>query len=187
MSKYVYNSNRGDYLTPPDFIKQLLKELDRDEFMCDVCCTLDNIPAFFRYKKDGLYLDGNKLGNDDGLKGDWFKLNWCNPPFAKADSFVKKAIFEQHKGNTTYMLIPVRTEMKYWYNGILNNGRPTRRDISIKFLKKGLCFYSPETNAPVQMQKKMKDGTTQSVDGVFKEGLALVVFKGKKSKVVKNG
>lgn len=176
ISKYNYTSQRQDYMTPPEFVLQVMKDYLISVFECDTCCTEFNIPAHVYYKEDGLYHDGVKTSSENGLTGRWFKTNWCNPPFRYADKFVKKAIAEQKKGNTTYMLIPVRTETEYWYNGIYEKGRP-RKDIEVTFLKKGLCFIDPATHKPVQMQKTLKDGSKIFVDGVYKDALALVIFK----------
>lgn len=180
MPKYSFTAKRSDYLTPAWFYEKVLDEAGITMFDCDVCCSIFNIPAHFRYRQDGLYLNsGNKISENDGLKGTWFPVNWCNPPFNIADKFVYKALVEQIKGHTTYMLLPVRTETDYWYNGIYKEGKP-RNDIDVTFLKKGLCFVDPETGKYVQMRKKMPNGKYKMVDGVFKDGLALVVIKGNK-------
>lgn len=175
---YKLTSKRDDYLTPSSFYEKVLNNAGIGIFDCDVCCTVFNIPALYHYKKDGLYSFDEKVNDKDGLSGDWYQYNWCNPPFRIANKFVYKAIEEQKKGCTTYMLIPVRTEMEYWRKGILLDGRACREDIDIIFLKKGLCFLDPDTGKPVQMKQTQKDGSIKYVDGVHKEGLALVIFKG---------
>lgn len=51
----------------------------------------------------------------DGTEIDWGKMNWVNPPFTRRDAmnkhgataFARKAIEEQHKGNTTVYVTPV--------------------------------------------------------------------------------
>ena len=51
----------------------------------------------------------------DGIKIDWGKVNWVNPPFRRADAmndhgptaFVRKAIEEQKKGKTSVIILPV--------------------------------------------------------------------------------
>lgn len=179
MSKYNYDCKRDDYLTPPELILKVLADNGLQQFDCDVCCSQDNIPAAFRYRKDGLYLSsGNCVSLKNGLTGPWFPINWCNPPFKIAREFVKKAIEEQKKGNTTFMLLPVRTETDYWYTLIMQEGKPVRESIEITFLKKGLCFLEPNTGKPVQMKKTKADGSIEYVDGVYKDGLALVIFRG---------
>ncbi|MFA7658786.1 MAG: DNA N-6-adenine-methyltransferase [Candidatus Gastranaerophilaceae bacterium] len=164
--KYNFSKKRNDYMTPPELIDNLLKEIGIDKFDLDVCCSQINIPAFHHC------LDGVK----DGLASHWLKLNWMNPPFDVCDKWVKKAVKEQEKGNTTYSLIPVRTETKFWHDHILFNP-----NVEIRYLRKGLCFIDPETSKPVQMEvTHKKTGEKRLVDGVYKNALAIVVFKGHK-------
>ena len=66
---------------------------------------------------------------------------------------------EQQLGRTSILLIPVRTETKYWHDYILYNP-----DVDIYWLRKGYKFLNPETKEEM---------------GVFKNALALVLFKGK--------
>lgn len=160
MSKYSYDSNSGDYLTPPSLISDLLNELGRDRFDCDVCCSKGNIPASSHFTLDGFYVSGIKLGVVNGLEGGWSPLNWMNPPFNQCAKWIKKAYEEQQNGNTTYSILPVRTETKYWHDYILFNP-----DVEIRWLKKGLKFLAPDTEEEM---------------GVFKNALAVVIFKGKK-------
>ena len=169
MSKYSFTAQRDDYLTPVEIYLSVLKKHNREYFSCDVCCSTDNIPAVFRYTKDGLYHYSERLINNfNGLTGSWFDFNWCNPPFSLCREFVKKAADEQKQDKTTVMLIPARTETVYWADYILENGRATRKNVDVEFLKKGVCFINPDT------RKKMP---------VFKNSLALVTFKGLESRV----
>lgn len=168
--KYNYGAMRDDYLTPHGLIMDVLSEYGVDSFDCDTCCTLDNIHAKFRYRKDGLYLNsGEKVSSSDGLTGTWFPFNWCNPPFSLCKNFVKKAAAEQKKGHTTVMLIPARVETKYWSDYILDKqGGTNRVDVVVRFLRKGLCFWNPDTF------EKMP---------VFKNALAIVTFIGNSPRV----
>jgi hypothetical protein len=52
----------------------------------------------------------------NSLEMTWGKMNYCNPPFRKTDgnihgptAFVRKAICEQAKGNSTVLLIPAQS------------------------------------------------------------------------------
>lgn len=119
----------------------------KKSFDCDVCCSRKNIPAVVYYI-DGII---------DGLIADWFNLNWCNPPYDQCDKWVKKAYEEQQKGHETIMLIPVRTETKYWHDYILFNPY-----VKIHWLRKGYGFINPDTGETC---------------GVFKNALALVHFR----------
>lgn len=162
--KYNFNFEKNDYLTPPELIKKLLKEIGTDKFDLDVCCSKDNIPALHHIYN----------GINDGLLCDWQKLNWLNPPFDTCDKWIKKAWQEQQKGNTTYSILPARTETKYWHDYILD-----KPNVEVRFLRKGLCFYDPQTDKPVQMKvTNPKTGEKKSVDGVFKNPLAIVIWHG---------
>lgn len=153
MSKYNFEQQRSDYETPPELYKMALELAGADEFDLDVCCSRANIPAKFHY------IDGFA----DGLKWDWGRLNWCNPPYDQCSKWIKKAYEEQQKGNETLMLIPARTETKYWHDYILDeNGGCNRENVEVKFLRKGYSFINPDTGKNC---------------GVFKNALVLVYFK----------
>jgi hypothetical protein len=150
-------------MTPPEVYLPLLKKFNVSEFDLDVCCSVKNIKA----KKHFIH------GVNDGLKEDWERLNWMNPPFTTCEHWVIKAAAEQKKGNTTVAILPVRTESKFWQDHILN-----RRSVNVKFLiknkKDGVTFIDPATGDYVRNEDGEK--------GLFKNALAIVIFKG-----VKNG
>lgn len=146
-AKYNYTFDKNNYLTPPELVQEGLEMARINIFDCDVCCTLKNIPAIKHF------INGQK----DGLKENWHLYNWCNPPFDECNKWIKKAYEEQKKGNSTVMLIPVRTETKYWHDYILFNSK-----VDIKWLRKGYRFINPDTNEPM---------------GIFKNALALVFFR----------
>lgn len=146
MSKYNFEQKRNDYLSPPELVKMALQNKNREFFDLDTCCSYRNIPAI-NYFIDGV---------SDGLKEPWKRFNWCNPPFDVCAKWIKKAYEEQQKGNETVMLIPVRTETKYWHDYILFNS-----NVKIQWLRKGYSFINADNNKPV---------------GIFKNALALVYF-----------
>lgn len=149
MSKYNFEQKRNDYETPPELYRIALKLALAEQFDLDVCCSRKNIPAKHYYIN----------GLSDGLELDWEKLNWCNPPYDECQKWVKKAHDEMLKGNATIMLIPVRTETKYFHDYILWDGR-----VKIYWLRKGYGFINPDTGETC---------------GVFKNALALVYFTSK--------
>jgi site-specific DNA-methyltransferase (adenine-specific) len=167
MGKYDYKSKKNNYLTPKEVIKkifEILKEIgiNNSKFELDTCCSIKNIPAY-KY-----FIDGEK----DGLNEKWEFLNYCNPPYNECEKWVKKAHSEYEKGNTTVLLIPARTETKYWHEYILKEGYATNPDIKVKYLRKGISFINPNNN------QKM---------GVFKNPLAIVIFDGRKKIIDKEG
>ena len=157
MGKYNFEQKRNDYETPPELVKMALDIVDADKFDCDVCASRPNIPARTFYTIDCLFSDcENELLPYDGLTGEWGLLNWCNPPFDECQKWIKKAFEEQQKGSETIMLVPVRTETKYWHDYILFN-----KNVKIYWLRKGYGFINPDTGESC---------------GVFKNALALVHF-----------
>ena len=146
MSKYNFGQKRNDYETPPKLVLTALEMACAKEFDLDVCCSRKNIPAKKHYI----------CGESDGLRNDWENLNWCNPPFDECQKWIKRAYEEQQKGNQTVMLLPVRTETKYWHDYILFNP-----NVEIHWLRKGYGFINPDTGETC---------------GVFKNALALVFF-----------
>ncbi len=149
MSKYNFEQKRNDYETPPELYKKALDYLGIDKFDIDTCCSGPNIPASL-YFREGII---------DGLNSEWWGINWCNPPYDECPKWVKKAYEEQQKGHETFMLIPVRTETKYWHDYILFN-----EGVKIFWLRKGYGFIDPDTGKSC---------------GVFKNALALVYFSSK--------
>lgn len=169
MRNYDYKIGKNDYLTPPWLLSQVLEENELKYFDLDVCCSFPWVSA----KKHYIF------PKYDGLKEPWEKHNWCNPPFSTCEDWVKKAYQEQQKGNITYMLLPVRTETKFWHDFILNNP-----DANIRFLRKtkNLCFYDPNTKEPVKMKiTNKRTGEVKYINGVYKNALAIVIFKGANS------
>lgn len=162
--KYNFEYTKNDYMTPPELYQIALDYFKIDKFSLDTCCTEENIPAQEYYKN----------GEKDGLKEPWMAYSWCNPPFNDSAKWVEKAYKEsKERGCNIAMLIPVRTETKFWHDYILYNP-----DVEIKWLRKCYTFIDPATKKPVQMKKKQKDGTYKLVNGVYKNALALVFFKG---------
>ena len=144
--KYNYTRSKNDYMTPVELLNRALNTKQKELFDLDVCCSRENVPAIHYYK----------YGEKDGLKEPWKKLNWCNPPFDECAKWIKKAYLEQQEGKETVMLIPVRSETRYWHDYILYNPK-----VKIEWLRKGYSFINPETNQPM---------------GIFKNALALVYF-----------
>ena len=185
-TKYNFGSKRNDYMTPPEILDIVFQKIGQHAFSVDTCCTIINIPA------TNHFIDGKT----DGLKMDWKPLvscydwAWCNPPYDTCGAWVKKAFKEQQKGNKSVLLIPARTETKFWHDYIFNeNGKGFKDGIEVHFLRKGTCFIDPATMKKIQMKVTLKDegGSPimdektgepkfKLVDGVYKNPLALVYF-----------
>lgn len=149
MSKYNFGFKENDYKTPKVLYQKALDHWNIDKFDLDTCCTDENIPAISYFK--------NKI--KDGLKEEWryYSYCWCNPPYNECKKWIEKAYKENLLNhNFIVMLIPVRTETKYWHDYILNNPR-----VHIEWLRKGYKFLNRDNEEM----------------GIFKNALALVYFE----------
>jgi hypothetical protein len=80
----------------------------------------------------------------DGVPGftqPWHGCVWCNPPYGRTIGYwVQKAYLESLNGVKTVMLLPARTDTK-WFHDYCVKGR-------IEFLKGRLKFGNAKYNAP---------------------------------------
>lgn len=61
------------------------------------------------------YFDPCPLNSEfNGLEIEWKQKNFVNPPFSKIKEFVDKSIIEFNKGKKVVLLIPARTDTKYY-------------------------------------------------------------------------
>lgn len=71
--------------------------------------------VIYDYFKFYNYFDPCPLNSSfDGLKIDWQDKNFVNPPYSKIKEFVNKSIEEHKKGKFVVLLIPARTDTKYF-------------------------------------------------------------------------
>lgn len=146
MSKYNFEYKENDYKTTPELYKMALDKLDINVFSLDTCCSDKHIPALEHY----MHPDSN------GLLEPWHDNCWCNPPFNNCKQWIEKAYKENKQFHINIaMLLPVRTETKYWHDYILYNP-----NVEIQWLRKGYKFLNNENEEM----------------GVFKNALALVYF-----------
>ena len=77
----------------------------------------------------------------DGLKIEWGGVNFVNPPYSKIKDWCKKAYEEWQKGKTVVMLIPSRTDTRYWHDYIMKASE-------IRFIRGRLKFGDSKNSAP---------------------------------------
>jgi|TARA_R110000782_G_scaffold186073_1_gene276150 phage N-6-adenine-methyltransferase len=127
----MFSSKVQDWATPQDFFDKVNTELG--PFTLDACASEQNAKCnkFFTAK-------------DDGLTQDWYGNNvFVNPPYGRGiDKWIKKAYEESQKSRTrVVMLIPARTDTKYWHDYVM------KADV-IYFVKGRLKFGGSENAAP---------------------------------------
>lgn len=129
-SNLMFSSATDEWFTPIDFYNKLNAEFD---FNLDPCATEINHKCEKYFTKE-----------DDGLLQSWGGHNvFCNPPYGrKIGAWVEKAYKEAKKDNTLIvMLLPARTDTKWFHNFIYNKAE-------IRFIKGRLKFGGCKNSAP---------------------------------------
>lgn len=103
----MFSSKSDEWETPHDFYEKLNKKY---KFTLDPCATHEN------HKCEKYY-----TAESDGLTQSWaHETVFVNPPYGDVGAWVQKACQEYtKKGATVIMLIPSRTDTKYWHDYIM--------------------------------------------------------------------
>ena len=118
-TELMFKSSCDNYSTPKDVYQKL-----NDEFRF----TFDPCPL-------------NPNPEIDGLSIEWGGRNFVNPPYSNISKWCEKAYTESLKGKIVVMLIPSRTDTKYWHNFIM-------KAQEIRFIKGRLKFGDSKNSAP---------------------------------------
>lgn len=128
MDDVMFSSKSDLWSTPDDFFAELDKEF---HFTLDVCATADNA------KCDDYYTEAM-----DGLSLKWDGIVWCNPPYGRnINKWIKKAVNAALGGATVVMLLPARTDTK-WFHELVY------RRAEIRFVRGRLKFGGSNNAAP---------------------------------------
>ena len=103
-----FSSKSGEWDTPQDFYDKLDKQFN---FTLDPCATAKSAKCKKHFTEE-----------DDGLIQDWKGHTvFVNPPYGRGiGAWLKKGYEESKKHNTTVvMLIPSRTDTKWWHNYVM--------------------------------------------------------------------
>ncbi len=129
MKDILFQSNSDEWETPEDVYSALDAEF---HFTLDPCATDEN-------HKCQKYL----TVADNGLNCSWggYKV-FCNPPYSQISKWVRKAYEESHKdGTIVVLLIPARTDTRYFHDYILHRSE-------IRFIRGRIKFGDAKHNAP---------------------------------------
>lgn len=128
-SPAVYHRHqRDEWATPRDRFAEWSVEFG--PFTLDAAATTDNAlyPNVFTIE-------------DDGLAQHWgLGPVWCNPPYSAIAKWVRKAYEAAQAGATVVMLVPVRTDTRWWHEWA------TRAEI--QFLNGPLRFGDASASVP---------------------------------------
>jgi len=129
MNNVIFSSRSDNWSTPKNLYDMLNEEFD---FNFDPC----------------------PLRNDyvlDGLTIEWGKRTFVNPPYSDIKKWAKKCYEESLKRKTIVMLIPSRTDTKYWHDHIMLADE-------IRFIKGRLKFGDATNSAPFPSAVVIFDG-----------------------------
>ena len=124
ITKGMMSSDTNEWYTPPSLFDELDKEF---RFTLDPCATKESAKCEKYYTKE-----------TNGLDQSWENESvFVNPPYGREiKHWVEKSYKESLKDNTqVVMLIPARTDTKYWHDYIF----PYAKDI--RFIKGRIKFY----------------------------------------------
>ena len=124
------SSKTDNWATPQDFFDNLNEEF---HFTLDPCANEENHKCDLFFTKE-----------QDGLTKDWGgHVVFCNPPYGKEiANWVRYSYEQSQKPNTTVvMLIPARTDTRYFHDYIYGKAE-------IRFIKGRLKFGDATTAAP---------------------------------------
>lgn len=125
----LFSSAKDCWETPQSLFDVLDAEF---HFDLDVCALPANAkcPRFY-------------TPNDNGLIQPWDgTCNWCNPPYGRhIAKWIEKAYLTAIAGGKTVMLLPARTDTKWFHNYIYGQAE-------IRFIKGRLKFGDSKNSAP---------------------------------------
>ena len=119
-SGVLFSSKKHHWETPPEIYDPLHKAF---KFTLDPCAEKSTAKCKKFYTVD-----------DDGLTQDWSKETvFVNPPYSNIKEWVKKCHDSAYDGATVVMLIPARTDTRWFHEYIYHKAE-------IKFLKGRIKF-----------------------------------------------
>lgn len=124
----MFSSTTDIWGTPQKFFDLLDSEF---KFDVDVCALPENAKCRNYYTPEM-----------DGLRQKWEGVCWCNPPYGrKIGDWIKKASESAEAGATVVMLLPARTDTKWFHEYVY--GRT-----EIRFVRGRLKFGGSQNAAP---------------------------------------
>ena len=128
MNSVIFSSKSDIWETPQDLFDKLNEEFD---FTLDVCALPENTKCSKFYTPQ-----------DNGLLQPWGGTCWCNPPYGRdVGKWVKKAYESAKNGATVVMLLPARTDTRWFHDYIWGYAE-------IRFIKGRIKFGNAVNPAP---------------------------------------
>lgn len=124
----LFSHASDEWGTPQDLFDTLDAEF---HFTLDPCATPENhkCPTYFTQE-------------DNGLEKSWGGYRvFCNPPYSNVKEWVAKASHEADNGVLSVLLLPARTDTRWFHEYIYGTAE-------IRFIKGRLRFQGGKYNAP---------------------------------------
>ncbi len=128
----VMSSDRMDWGTPDSLFDPLNAEFG---FTLDAAASAANAkcPEFFDAQADGLSRNWREAAQEG--------CTWVNPPYGRSiGDWVGKALAEYHQGARVVMLVPSRTDTRWWQLAVQAS--------EIRFLRGRVRFVGADGHAP---------------------------------------
>ena len=128
----VFSHDSDEWSTPQAFYDLLNEEF---QFTLDPCATAENAKCARFFTKE-----------QDGLSQVWDgEAAWVNPPYSQIKAWTEKCVKETLDYGvwscTVVLLIPSRTDTRYWHNWVM-------RAAEVRFVKGRLRFGGSKNSAP---------------------------------------
>lgn len=124
----MFSSKTDLWATPQDFFDKMDEEF---KFTLDACALPENAKVANYYTPEM-----------DGLKQPWTGRVWCNPPYGRTiGKWVEKASKSADGGAVVVMLLPARTDTKWFHDYIYHHAE-------IRFIRGRLKFGGSKDSAP---------------------------------------
>ena len=148
--KTMFSSKTGEWATPQEFFDKLNWRFG--PFDLDPCANIHNT------KCANFYTEA-----EDGLSKDWSGHTvFVNPPYGRGiDKWIQKAYNTAKDGvSKVVMLIPARTDTRYWHNYVMKANE-------VYFLKGRLKFGGSANSAPFPSAVVVFGGSASQVFGAM--------------------
>lgn len=128
VDRALFTSDSDEWETPQAFYDLLDTEF---HFTLDPCATAENAKCKKFYTKE-----------QDGLRALWWVHTvFVNPPYSQIKEWVRKCYEEAQSGAAVVMLIPSRTDTRYWHDYVM-------KAAEIRFVRGRLKFAGAKNSAP---------------------------------------
>ena len=93
----------------------------------------------------------------DGLNIAWGRTNFVNPPYNQVEAWIRKSFAEFQDGKTVVILVPARTDTKWFHEICLNYAT------EIRFVPRRLRFDDHKDTAPFPSMLVIFDNKTKTL------------------------